>query len=421
MIPKMSEYVNEHALRVLLAHPGTQHAPRLAAELHRRGLLHEFWSGFAFGDDAVWLRAVPAKLRTKLGGRICRGLPDGKVRARPLLEMRCLARLRRGDRAEEVFHQRNARFQQSVAETSLRRARAVVGFDTSSWILAGRCRAAGLPFILEQTVAHPLHKQRMMEEAARRFPAWAEREGARPDYLLAAERTEHELADRIVAGSSYCRNTLVEQGVPPDKIVVNSYGVERIGGDFAPPTDRADRPLRFLFLGFLSLRKGLPLLLEAWEKAGLRDAELVLAGGIRPEHRHFLPQDNTVRYAGFVPRSALPSFLAQNDVNVLPSYSEGFAISLIEAMAAGLPIVATDHTGAPDIVSTGRDGFLMPVGDVEALVERLRWFAANREKIPAMSAAAKRKSEEFTWKRYGEKYEAMLHELCEGRSIRQTA
>jgi starch synthase len=408
----MSKSQNQHRLRVLLAHPGTQHAPRLAAELHRRGLLHDFWSGFAFGDDAAWLRAAPGKLRAKLGGRICRGVPDRMIRSRPLLEMRCLARLRRGDRTEEVFHQRNEQFQQSVAESSLRKARTVVGFDTSSWILAERARAAGIPFILEQTVAHPLHKQSMMEEASRRFPAWAESEEPRPGYLLAAERTEHELADRIVAGSSYCRDTLVEQGVSPEKIVVNPYGVERLDEDFALPTDRADRPLRFLFLGFLSLRKGLPLLLEAWEKAGLRDAELVLAGGIRPEHRHFLPQNNTVRYAGFVPRSSLPSFLAQNDVNVLPSYSEGFAISLIEAMAAGLPVLATDHTGAPDIVSPGQEGFILPVGDVDALVERLRWFAANREKIPAMSAAAKQKAKEFTWERYGERYEAMLHVLC---------
>jgi glycosyltransferase involved in cell wall biosynthesis len=407
----MSKSQNQDSLRVLLAHPGTQHAPRLAAELHRRGFLQGFWSGFAFGDDAAWLRAVPAKMRAKLGGRICRGVPDRMIRCRPLLEWRALRRMARGERGEEVFHDRNERFQKSIPVDSLARSRAVVGFDTSSWILAERCRAAGLPFILEQTVAHPLHKQSMMEEASRRFPAWAEREEPRPGYLLAAERTEHELADRIVAGSSYCRRTLVEQGVSPQKIVVNPYGVERPAEDFVPRSDVGHRPLRFLFLGFLSLRKGLPLLLEAWEKAGLRDAELALAGGIRPEHRHFLPQNDTVHYAGFVPRSSLPSFLAQQDVNVLPSYSEGFAISLIEAMAAGLPIMATEHTGAPDIISPGREGFVLPVGDLDALVERLRWFSENRDKIPAMSAAAKKKSQEFTWERYGEKYEAMLHEL----------
>jgi glycosyltransferase involved in cell wall biosynthesis len=84
---------------------------------------------------------------------------------------------------------------------------------------------------------------------------------------------------------------------------------------------------------------------------------------------------------------------------------------LIEAMAAGLPIMATEHTGAPDVISPGREGFVLPVGDLDALVERLRWFSENRDKIPAMSAAAKKKSQEFTWERYGEKYEAMLHEL----------
>lgn len=409
---EMGRSQNAAKPRVLLVHPGTQHAPRLASELHRRGLLDEFWSGLAVGHDAAWLKMLPAGLRAKLGGRICHGVPDGKIRARPLLEMRCLARLRRGDRTEEVFHQRNASFQRAVPQRSIRDARAVVGFDTSSWILAERCRAAGVPFILEQTVAHPLHKQRMMAEASRRFPDWAEKESERPACVLAAERIEHESAERIVAGSSYCRDTLVEQGVAPQKIVVNPYGVERPDGDFPRHLSAENRPLRFLFLGFLSLRKGLPLLLEAWQKAGLRDAELVLAGGIRQEHRHLLPDDKSVRHAGFIPRSSLPNFLVQQDVNVLPSFSEGFAISLIEAMAAGLPVMATAHTGAPDIVSEGREGFIIPVGEVDALVERLRWFADNRDKLPSMSEAARLKAEEFTWERYGERYEGMLHELC---------
>lgn len=397
----------------LLVHPGTQHAPRLASELHRRGLLTEFWSCLATGDDAAWLHLLPPGFRTKLGGRICRGLPAGKVKSRPLLEIRCLARMRSGHRGEDVFHQRNEAFQRSVAGKALRKSGAVVGFDTSSWILAERARAAGIPFILEQTVAHPLHKQRMMEEAARRFPAWAEREGPRPEHLLAAERLEHERACRIVVGSSYCRNTLIEQGVDEAKIMVNPYGVERSDVRFAARGDDEDRPLRFLFLGFLSLRKGLPLLLEAWEKAGLRDAELVLAGGIRQEHRRFLPQSKSVRYAGFVPRDILPVFLPQHDVNVLPSYSEGFAISLIESMEAGMPILATCHTGAPDMVTPGKEGFILPVGDLDALVEKLRWFSDNRDRIRAMSAAAKLKSREFTWERYGEVYERMLHELGE--------
>ncbi len=398
---------------VTLAHPGTQHAPRLAAELHRRGLLREFWSGFAFGEDAPWLRLAPRTLGARLGGRVCRGVPDRMIRCRPFLEWRALRRMARGERGEEVFHERNERFQKSIPRDSLARSQAVVGFDTSSWILAERCRAVGVPFILEQTVAHPVHKQRMMEEASRRFPAWAEKESARPAHVLSAERTEHDLADRIVVGSSYCRNTLIEQDVEAAKILVNPYGVEH-HQEAAQPRDKRggqDGPLRFVFLGFLSLRKGVPLLLEAWQRAGLQDAELIFAGGVREEHRKLLPQTDSVRHAGFVPRKDVPQFLAGKDVYVLPSYSEGFAISLIEAMAAGLPIITSTNTGAPDTIEEGREGFVIPAGDLDALIERLRWFAANREKIPAMSAAAKKKSEELSWERYGEKYEAMLHEL----------
>jgi starch synthase len=410
---EMTEPRDQCPNRALIVHPGTQHAPRLAAELQRRDLLAGFWSGFCFGDDAPWLRFAPPAWRARLGGRVCRGVPDAKIGCRPLLEWQALRRIRRGERGEDVFHERNERFQKSLPKDLFKPSRVVVGFDTSSWILAERSREAGVPFVLEQTVAHPLHKQRMLAEAARRFPGWAEREGGRPDYVLAAERIEHQMAYRIMVGSVYCRNTLVEEGVDPTKIVVNPYGVECAERPTLQPSGaKREGPLRFVFLGFLSLRKGVPLLIEAWQKAGLQDAELVLAGGIREEHRRLLPQGSGVRYEGFVPRRRVPDFLSQQDVYVLPSFSEGFAISLIEGMAAGLPIIASANAGASEAATEGQEGFIVPTGDVDALVDRLRWFATNREKIPVMSAAATKKSEEFTWERYGERYEAMLHELC---------
>ena len=406
----MSKSQNQHPLRVLLVHPGTQHAPRLAAELYRRGLLEGFWSGFACGEDAAWLRVLPEGWRSRLGGRICLGVPDRMIRCRPLLEWAALRAMRRGQRGEDVFYERNSRFQESIPQSAIAQAGVVAGFDTSSWILAQRCRQAGIPFVLEQTVAHPAHKQRVLAAASRQFPEWAEKDLERPPRMLEAERIEHTLADRIVVGSGYCRETLVAEGVPPEKIVVNPYGVERVVASAGEERDRSNRPLRFVFLGFLSLRKGVPLLLEAWQKAGLRDAELVLAGGIREEHRKLLPLAGNVRYVGFVPRSSVPRFSAEHDVFVLPSYSEGFPIAMLEALGAGLPVITT-AVGA-DALDEGKNGFVVPIGDVDALVERLRWFSDNRDKIDAMSATAKQKAKEYTWERYGERWEGMLHELC---------
>ncbi len=409
----MSKYQNAGLPKVLLVHPGTQHAPRLAAELYRRGLLGEFWSGFSCGEDVAWLRVLPERWRLRLGGRICRGVPDRMIRCRPLLEWAALRAMRKGRRGEDAFYDRNRRFQECIPQSALARTGAVAGFDTSSWILVQRCQRAGIPFVLEQTVAHPAPKQRVLAEASRQFPEWAEKDPQRPPRMLEAERIEHMLADRILVGSGYCRDSLMEEGVEPEKIVVNPYGIENTSaaeGSWAA-RDCFNRPLRFVFLGFLSLRKGVPLLLEAWQKAGLRDAELVLAGGVRDEHRKLLPQTGNVRYAGFVPRSNVPRFLAEHDVYVLPSYSEGFPISMLEALSAGLPVITTE-VGA-DAVDGGKNGFVVPLGDVDVLVERLRWFSANRDKIGAMSEAAIAKAQEFTWERYGERWEAMLQELGE--------
>jgi glycosyltransferase involved in cell wall biosynthesis len=87
------------------------------------------------------------------------------------------------------------------------------------------------------------------------------------------------------------------------------------------------------------------------------------------------------------------------DVFVFPSYFEGFALALLEAMACGLPVISSEILSGMELLSqaTGREIY---TGDTDALVEALRWFSANREKIPAMKTAARSAVEKFTWENY---------------------
>ena len=98
-----------------------------------------------------------------------------------------------------------------------------------------------------------------------------------------------------------------------------------------------------------------------------------------------------------------PSELRQrylsSDVFVFPSYFEGFGLVLLEAMACGLPAIASDASAGPDII-TDQCGRLMPCGNIEALVEILRWFGKNRQQLPAMSRSARSQAERFTWENY---------------------
>ncbi|HPA21370.1 MAG TPA: glycosyltransferase family 4 protein [Verrucomicrobiae bacterium] len=399
-------------MRVIVTHPGTQHAFRLAAELSRLGLLEMFWTGFAYPADSRlgrFLRtSIPsAGIRRKLSSRALAGVPSAKLRCLASVELWALLWKSWLGGGEELYWRRNAAFQRGIPDAVLAGADAVVGFDTASWILAKRCGALGIPFILDQSIAHPLARERLHQTLAESYPDWSDTYQVRRADVLAGEREEHAQAKRIVVASTFTRRTLIEHGVGGAKIRVNPYGVDlerfRMGD-----RDAANRPLRFIFVGALQARKGLPLLLEAWRRLKSSDAELRLVGPAAPDVRKLIPGLPGLSVRGSVPNSELPRLFADCDVFVFPSLFEGFGLVILEAMASGLPAITTEATGGPDFISEGRDGFLVPAGDVDALEAKMRWCIENRGSLAEMGAAARTTAERFTWGAYGERWAEIL-------------
>src|SRR5260370_9235862 len=188
------------------------------------------------------------------------------------------------------------------------------------------------------------------------------------------------------------------------------YGVDTTF--WGPPADvKTDKPLRFLYAGQLSIRKGLPILLEAWRRAELEDGELHLVGSwlLADRIRRELPKD--IRYFSACSRQELLGHYQSADVFVFPSFFEGFALVLLEAMACGLPVLASDATGAPDLLDDAT-GIVLPAGDVEQWSEALRAIAARRDQLPAMRKAARNKTCQCAWERYREAVSTAVGPFC---------
>lgn len=399
------------ATKALLAHPGTQYSHQLARQLFRLGYLHEFWTGLAMASDSfsgkVAQSLLPPSVKRKLANRTLSGLPSRYVRTMPTLELKALNKTRKGNGANAIFYERNKTFQEQIPTSSLRAASLVIGFDTSSWVLAERVDKLGKPFVLDQTIAHPQVNQETARRLAKLFPDWNTTLEDKPGHLLACESKEHQLATKVIAASSYTRQSLVENGVAPEKIVVNPYGVDL--DSFCPPAQpRRRQPLRFLFVGSISARKGVPLLIKAWEELGLKRAELWLVGPISPKERSLIPDLPGLRVKGKYPLEELPEVLKQCDVLVFPSYCEGFALVLLEALATGLPIITTEATAGPDLITHGVEGLLIPSGDQQGLCDSMKFFVQNESKLDQMSTAARRTAERFSWDSYGDRWRSIL-------------
>ena len=405
-------------MRALVVHPGTQHAFRLAGQLQRHGCLSRFWTGFAFVPDSMFSRCVgslPLVFQRRLSSRRLNGVPAEKLRIQPRVDLRAIRQLRAGRDEQAVMFERNAVFQRRIPGQEFNDSDLVIGVDTASWLLAERASSLGRPYILDRTIGHPRAFEQLSPILREKFPEWIEKGPRRLPSLLSAEDTEHALASKIVVGSSFTRRTLIENGVPAEKIVVIPLGVDLDA--FRPVARPESHPLRFLFLGILGARKGLPLLLEAWRSLGRVDAELLLAGPVNDRVAGLIPPMPGLRVLGKVSRRDLPKLLHQCDVLVFPSFFEGFGAVLLEAMAAGLPVIATDSTGAPDLITQGVEGFVIPTGDGEALRDAMHRLITSPSDLAPMSVAARRCAERHSWDAYGDRWMEILGPISDLGSL----
>jgi phosphatidylinositol alpha-mannosyltransferase len=188
------------------------------------------------------------------------------------------------------------------------------------------------------------------------------------------------------------------------RIVPN--GVELAPGGAPPARLRAPgEPLRIVFVGQAVERKGLPLLVRAFE--ALREhvpAELTVVGSDPEELGPLLHDGRGIVGLGRVPDAEKREALAAADVLCAPSLGgESFGMVLTEAFAAGTPVVASDIAGYRDVVSDGEDGVLVPRGDATALAEVLRDLALDPARTRRLAEGAARSAERFAWPRIAER------------------
>jgi alpha-maltose-1-phosphate synthase len=403
-------------LNLLLAHPGTQYAFRLAVELYRRDALFAFHTGLAFGaggwGELLW-KALPNSFRRSLVHRRIQGLPADKLHVRPFGELIALLQLRRGGDSQQIIHLRNESFQRAIPDEAINYSDALIGFDTSSWILSGRCAMAGVPFILDQSIGHPCSFKRVTEELSVRFPAWAGTIPHKSAPRFALEAKEHAEACRIVVPSRFVARTLQEHGVGVAKMRINPFGVDL--DCFRPSTfPPALKPMRFAFAGSLQPRKGLPLLLNAWMKLPINHgAELWIAGRgeIPTSVRRNVP--SSVRFLGGLPQVELAQFFRQCHVFVFPSFFEGLAQVQIEAAVCGLPVIGTESSGCEEIVRHGETGYILPTGNGDALLASLRKFISTPELVLCMRGRLLAERSQWSWDCYGDRWMKLLGDIFE--------
>lgn len=401
---------------VVLGHSGKQHAYRLALALQQVGALRAFLTSTYYKptDFPDCLFARSPRLDTYLRRRHLTGLDPARVVRLWELELpEIIARtmLRITAIPGKLVCWRDAAFDRWAARKWAHKADVYWGFQGSCLLSMKAARRAGKVAVAEFATAHVTRAVRLLSREAERHPEWADSISNLyfPDWYRQRLEREPHAADHCLAASEFTRQSLLEVGVPADKVKLLPLGADL--ADFKPTERTTTGPFRILFVGGVGQRKGIKYLLEAYRQMRTAGMELVLAGPMVGNGRALEQYRGQYTYLGRLDQKDVIREMHRCHVLVLPSVFEGFGLVIPEAMATGMPVIASTHTAGPEIIREGRDGFVLAPDDVCGLAAKLDWLAGHRDDAAAMGRAAAERAHEYSWDAHAERTWALLSEL----------
>lgn len=225
---------------------------------------------------------------------------------------------------------------------------------------------------------------------------------------------EYEQADYIMTLSSFAKQSFLDQGISPQKILMAPCGIDT--DFFYAPKQQTPNLFQVIFVGLVGLRKGIHTLLEAWKIAQLPEhkSRLIIIGATQKDFALVagkLPQSSSVVFAGPQNRNALKKLYSQSSLFVLPSLEDGFGMVIGEAMASGLPVICSTHTAGKELTDNENYGFLVEPEQPKQLAEKIVWCFNNQDHIHAMGTQGQIFIKNFSWDAYGKRIFTIYKQL----------
>ena len=381
--------------KLVVAQIGAREHYAIACALHSRGklaaMLTDFWV-----PQKHWLRVLPGVKR--LRDRFHASLGLAVVRA-PNLTMFCFELWQRllKRRGWPVNMARNTLFQKFAISKFDKLAMqheqlALFSYSYAARDLFDEAKRRGWKTLLGQIDPGP-EEERIVAAEHERYPKLGSRWQPAPTEYWAAWRQEIDLADVVIVNSEWSKQCLIKEGVAAEKLQVIPLVYEfkkTVVADKLAETksqDAREQVFEVLFLGQINLRKGIARLIEAMRLLKDKPIHLTLAGPCEIDPSSWVDLPN-VEWLGPVPRSEVGRLYENADVFILPTLSDGYAITQLEALSRGLPVIASAHCGAA--VDHGVNGWILAdlepatiaEGIARARVENLKPVSAGSSFTP---------------------------------------
>jgi glycosyltransferase involved in cell wall biosynthesis len=388
---------------VLVSHP---HAAAVscgfATCLARADKLAAFVTGAAFRSQD-WrgkLAGLVAARRPVLRNRILTELPAGRLRSLSLVELTARAAAVGASKVGYPLKRYDALFVMHDAAVSVmpwpRETTLVYAYEDGALFTFRRAARSGIGRVWDLPLPHYRAIEDLWRVEASRWPGAIDfAPHSEPEWKRRRKDEELALATKVSVASAFTRQSLEGTDVRAPVVVV-PYGFP--AESFTRRTARPSGRFTVLAVGTHDLRKGTPYLLEAWKRAAIPDGELHLVGPMRLSKSFLDGYAGLFHHRPHAPKAELGDIYAAADVLAFPTLGDGFGLVIQEAMSSGTPVITTPCGGGPECIDDGADGWLVPPRDIDALVERLRGCAADRDRTFAVGQAARDRAERWTWR-----------------------
>lgn len=282
---------------------------------------------------------------------------------------------------------------------------------SGSGLTCGReAQRRGAKYICDRGSSHIRYQDAILHEEFERF---GESFAGIDPRVIDKEESEYEAADIVTVPSTFAYRSFLEMGVSESKLRKVPYGADL--RRFEKVADPDPEAFDVLFVGQVSFQKGVPYLIEAFRLLNHPKKHLRIVGGMRPEMARYLKSHREpyhVKFLGHIPQPELKQIMSRSHIMVLPSIQEGFGLVQAQALACGCPVIGTWHTGAEDLFTDGKEGFIVPIRDPKAIADRLQLLADDSHRRAAMSEAALQRVKALGgWSEYGNQMAQVMKNL----------
>ncbi|RDC56212.1 glycosyltransferase [Pedobacter chinensis] len=377
------------------------------------GWLAQMFTTIIIHENSKWvkiIRLLAPKIIYKFKNRNFSEISSKKIKLYPYKEIIRLFAVRYLSltTTDKIWEWAELSFDKWVASKLSKKIKIIHSYEHAAMYTFERAKKLGIFRILEQTSRHYGAVNTLIDQQFEKYPnlrsAYIKRLTGR--HLLrrnARKKKEHDLADLIICNSSFTKGTLVDGNVDERKIIIVPLA-------FPKPAVQINYPnvipkIHFLYAGSLSVNKGTHLLIEIWNNHFSDNADLLLT----LVGKNLLPDlltanlPSNVKLIDFVHQSELNKLYDQANVFVFPTLADGFGMVITEAMARGLPVIASRNSAGPDLIKHGHDGLLINAGDDQDLLDKINWCIANKDQLKKMSTNAHNKAKSWQWENYREK------------------